>query len=178
MSRKGKLPIVLGDKVKVSIVGSEVIVTGPKGVLKKTFASCVKIQQDSNTLTVIPLGSDRLSQAMHGTARSILANMVRGVQEVFSKDLEIQGVGFKAALNGTILDLSLGFSHVIKYKIPEGIAIQVKDGTKVHVEGADKHLVGQVAAHIKYYYPVEPYKGKGVRIAGEFVRHKEGKKKA
>ena len=178
MSRKGKLPIDLGDKAKVDIAGSEITVTGPKGVLKKSFAPCVKFQLESQHLSVIPTGADRFSQAMHGTARSIVANMVQGVQNVFSKDLEIQGVGFKAAVEGSVLNLALGFSHPIKYNIPNGISIQVKEGTKIHVEGMDKHLVGQVAADIKCYYPVEPYKGKGVRIVGEFVRHKEGKKKA
>ena len=178
MSRKGKLPVVLGDNVKVNITGTEVMVTGPKGSLKKTFAPCVKIQVDEKQLVVSPIGTDRFAQAMHGTVRSILANMVQGVQCHFVKDLEIQGVGFKANVEGTTLNLALGFSHPIKYVIPTGISIQVKEGTKIHIEGMDRQLVGQVAADIKSYYPVEPYKGKGVRIVGEFVRHKEGKKKA
>lgn len=178
MSRKGKLPIALGNQVKVAIQNTEVTVSGPKGTLKKEFGPYVKINLADNVLTVLPLGEDRLSQAMQGTVRSILANMVQGVQTLYMKDLEIQGVGFKAAVNGSILDLALGFSHPIHFKIPEGISIQVKEATKIHVEGADKHLVGQVAANIKSYYPVEPYKGKGVRIIGEFVRRKEGKKKA
>lgn len=177
-SRKGKLPIHLGSQVKVDIQGTDVVVTGPKGSLKKSFAPCVEIKLEGDVLVVNPLNEDRFSSAMHGTVRSILANMVQGVQNPYFKDLEIQGVGFKANVSGNVLDLALGFSHPIKYEIPEGISVQVKENTKIHVEGADKHLVGQVAADIKHYYPVEPYKGKGVRIIGEYVRRKEGKKKA
>ena len=178
MSRIGKLPVEFGDSVQVSIIDSKVTVKGPKGELTKTFAPCVKIKQEGNRIFVEPINEERFSLAMHGTVRAIVANMVKGVQTCFSKDLEIQGVGFKAALNGKILDLALGYSHPIKYEIPEGISIQVKDGTQIHVEGMDRCVVGQVAADIKRYYPVEPYKGKGVRIIGEFVRRKEGKKKA
>jgi len=178
MSRIGKLPVELGDKVKVTISGSTVTVKGPKGELVKTFAPCVDIKQEDNKIVVEPKSDDRFSMAMHGTVRAIIANMVKGVQVPFSKDLEIQGVGFKAALSGNVLDLALGYSHPIKYTVPAGITLQVKDGTQIHVEGADRCVVGQVAADIKRYYPVEPYKGKGVRIIGEFVRRKEGKKKA
>lgn len=178
MSRKGKLPIVLGDKVNVEIKGQEVTVSGPKGTLKKAFHPCVALKLHEGVLSVHPLRKDRLTQAMYGTARAILANMVQGVTQPFSKDLEIQGVGFKANLNGQRLDLALGYSHPIQYPLPQGITVTIKDNTKLHVEGADKHLVGQVAADIKQFYPVEPYKGKGVRIVGQFVRRKEGKKKA
>lgn len=178
MSRIGKLPINLGDKVSVAINGDTVVVKGPKGELSKTFASCVTIKVENNQVLVAPKNDERFSLAMHGTVRAIIANMVKGVQEPFFKDLEIQGVGFKAAVSGNVLDLALGYSHPIKYSIPDGISIQVKDGTKLHVEGADCCVVGQVAADIKRYYPVEPYKGKGVRILGEFIRRKEGKKKA
>jgi len=178
MSRIGKLPVEFGDSVQVSIIDSKITVKGPKGELTKTFAPCVKIRQKENKIFVEPIDEERFSLAMHGTVRAIIANMVKGVQTHFFKDLEIQGVGFKAALNGKILDLALGYSHPIKYEIPEGILVQVKDGTQIHVEGMDRYVVGQVAADIKRYYPVEPYKGKGVRIIGEFVRRKEGKKKA
>ena len=178
MSRIGKLPIDCGEKVTVAVDGSTVTVKGPKGELKQTFAPCVTIRQEDRHILVEPKGSDRFSSAMHGTVRAIIANMVKGVQTPFSKNLEIQGVGFKAALNGKFLDLALGYSHPIKYPVPDGITVQVKDGTQIHVEGADCCKVGQVAADIKRYYPVEPYKGKGVRIVGEYVRRKEGKKKA
>ena len=115
---------------------------------------------------------------MHGTARAIINNMVKGVTEGYSKQLEIQGVGFKAALSGSKLDLSLGQSHPIVYDVPAGIKIVITDGVKIDVSGPDKRLVGQVAADIKAFKPVEPYKGKGVRIVGEFVLRKEGKKTA
>lgn len=178
MSRIGKLPVEFGDKVNVTISGSTVTVKGPKGELVKTFDPCVAIKQEDNKIVVEPKSDDRFAMAMHGTVRAIIANMVKGVQTPFFKDLEIQGVGFKAALSGNVLDLALGYSHPIKYTVPAGITLQVKDGTQIHVEGADRCVVGQVAADIKRYYPVEPYKGKGVRILGEFIRRKEGKKKA
>ena len=178
MSRIGKLPVELGTKVQVAISGSTITVKGPKGELVKSFDPCISIKQEGSQVIVEPKGDDRFSMAMHGTVRAIIANMVKGVQTPFTKDLEIQGVGFKAALSGKVLDLSLGYSHPVKYEIPAGITLQVKDGTQIHVEGADRCVVGQVAADIKRYYPVEPYKGKGVRILGEFVRRKEGKKKA
>lgn len=178
MSRIGKLPIEIGNGVQVTVSGSTVTVKGPKGELVKSFAPCVDIKQENNQIIVAPKNEERFTLAMHGTVRAIIANMVKGVQTPFFKDLEIQGVGFKAALKGNELDLSLGYSHPVKYTVPQGISLQVKDGTQIHVEGADRCVVGQVAANIKRYYPVEPYKGKGVRIIGEFVRRKEGKKKA
>lgn len=178
MSRIGKLPIEIGNGVQVTVSGSTVTVKGPKGELVKSFAPCVDIKQENNQIIVAPKNEERFTLAMHGTVRAIIANMVKGVQTPFFKDLEIQGVGFKAALKGNELDLSLGYSHPVKYTVPQGISLQVKDGTQIHVEGADRCVVGQVAADIKRYYPVEPYKGKGVRIIGEFVRRKEGKKKA
>ena len=178
MSRKGKIPVVLSSGVKAEISDNEVVVSGPKGTLRKKFDSSVVIKMVDNSLVVSPLGEDHLSRSMFGTARAILQNMVIGVVKPFFKDLEIQGVGFKANLSGNVLDLSLGYSHPLKYSLPDGITVTIKDNTKLHVEGADKHLVGQVAADIKSYYPVEPYKGKGVRILGEFIRRKEGKKKA
>lgn len=177
MSRIGNLPVNC-EHVTVTIDGSTVTVKGPKGELTQTFAPCVSIHQEGSQVFVKPNGDSRFSLAMHGTVRAIIANMVQGVQKPFAKDLEIQGVGFKASISGNVLDLALGYSHPIKYEIPTGISVQVKDGTQIHVEGADRCLVGQVAADIKRYYPIEPYKGKGVHILGEFVRRKEGKKKA
>ncbi|MDR1665660.1 MAG: 50S ribosomal protein L6 [Puniceicoccales bacterium] len=178
MSRKGKLPIVLDKDVKVQVDGNKVTVEGPKGRLEKVFDRSVKFEQTENTLSVHPANGSRLARFMHGTARTVVANMVRGVRENFFKDLEIQGVGFKASVAGRTLELALGYSHPIRYPLPENIFVTVKEGTKLRVEGADKYWVGQVAADIKRYYPVEPYKGKGVRIGGEFVRRKEGKKTA
>jgi large subunit ribosomal protein L6 len=179
MSRIGKLPVEIPSQVKLELNGSEVKVSGPKGNLEKHFNRNVNIHLDNNILTVEPANSSRLAKALHGTTRSIISNMVEGVVSGFSKNLEINGVGFKAHLTGNKLDLALGYSHEIVYEIPVGVSVDVsKDGTKLKVEGADKHMVGQVAATIKSYYPVEPYKGKGVTIVGEFVRRKEGKKTA
>ena len=179
MSRIGKIPVSIPDKVKVQVNGSQVTVEGPKGRLVKNFDSAVKITVKDGEVIVEPVGNSRHARIMWGTARSIIAGMVSGVVTNYSKDLEIQGVGFKASLKGAVLDLALGYSHPISYKIPQGIVVQPDgSGTKINVSGADKHMVGQVAADIKSYYPVEPYKGKGVRLVGQYVRKKEGKKTA
>ena len=175
MSRIGKKPVQIPDKVKVAITGTTVSVEGPKGKVSKTFAPVVKIEKKDNTVVVSANDESRFSRAMFGTARSVIAGMVKGAAEGYVKDLEIQGVGFKANLKGKQLDLALGYSHPILFDIPEGIKITVTDQTKVKVEGADKQLVGAVTANIRAYYPPEPYKGKGVRIVGERVRRKEGK---
>jgi large subunit ribosomal protein L6 len=176
MSRIGKQPVSIPDKVKVSIDGDTVLVEGPRGKVQKTFAPVVKITVADNSVSVAPTDLEsRFSRAMYGTARSIIAGMVKGVTDGYTKDLEILGVGFKAALKGRQLDLALGYSHPIAMEIPDGIKVTVTDGTKVRVEGADKQLVGAVTAEIRGYYPPEPYKGKGVRIVGERVRRKEGK---
>ncbi len=179
MSRIGKLPVEIPDKVKVSVSeGNLVAVEGPKGKLSRHFDTCVEIKVESGQVLVSPSSGSRLSKAMYGTARSIINGMVQGVQQPFTRNLEIEGVGFKANLNGKVLDLALGYSHPIRYSVPEGVTITIDGGTKIKVEGCDKQMVGQVAADIKSYYPVEPYKGKGVRIVGQYVRRKEGKKTA
>lgn len=178
MSRIGKQPIQIPDKVKVDITGHTVSVEGPKGKVSKTFAPVVKIEIKDKAVLVSPTDETTFSRAMFGTARSVIAGMVKGASVGFLKELEIQGVGFKAILKGKQLDLSLGYSHAILHDIPEGIKITVTDGTKLKIEGADKQMVGQVTAEIRAYYPPEPYKGKGVRIVGEHaerVRRKEGK---
>lgn len=162
----------------MEIKGNTVHVEGPKGKLEKTFHRCVAIRESDGEISVELANRSRLARSMQGTARSIIYNMVDGVLNGYSKDLEIHGVGFRASVQGNILDLSLGYSHPIQHKIPEGVTVTVAENTKVKVEGADKQLVGQVTAAIKSYYPVEPYKGKGVRIVGDFVRRKEGKKTA
>lgn len=178
MSRIGKLPVPIPEKVEVSDAAKMISVSGPKGNLSKRFDESISVEIKDSEIVVTPANDSRHAQAMHGTARSILANMVQGVTDGFSKELEIQGVGFKAIMKGNVLDLDLGYSHPIEYQIPEGIQISVTENTKIKVDGADKQLVGEVAAKIKQYYPVEPYKGKGIRIIGEFVRRKEGKKTA
>lgn len=175
MSRVGKIPVIIPDKVKVEVKGHTVSIEGPKGKVSKTFAPVVSIVVADKKVTVAALDESRFSRAMFGTVRSVIAGMVKGVSEGFVKDLEIQGVGFKANLKGKQLDLALGYSHPILFDIPEGIKITVADQTKVKIEGADKQLVGAVTAEIRSYYPPEPYKGKGVRIVGERVRRKEGK---
>jgi len=175
MSRIGKQPVIIPDKVKVGVANSTVSVEGPKGKVSKIFAPVVKISIADKKVTFAPTENTRFANAMFGTIRSIVAGMVNGVTDGYSKDLEIQGVGFKANLKGKQLDLALGYSHPIVMEIPEGIRITVVDGTKVKVEGCDKQLVGAVTAEIRSYYPPEPYKGKGVRIVGERVRRKEGK---
>jgi large subunit ribosomal protein L6 len=175
MSRIGKQPVPIPDKVKVTIAGDKVLVEGPKGKVEKTFAPVVKVTVADKKITFAPTEETRFAKAMYGTARSIVAGMVKGVTDGYSKDLEIQGVGFKANLKGNQLDLALGYSHPILMEIPAGIKVTVTDQTKLKVEGADKQLVGAVTAEIRSYYPPEPYKGKGVRIVGERVRRKEGK---
>ena len=175
MSRIGKVPVPIPDKVKIDVKDQTVHVEGPKGKVTKSFAPVVKIVVANKQLTVSPVDESRFSRAMFGTARSVIAAMVKGVTEGYVKELEIQGVGFKANLKGKQLDLALGYSHPILFDVPEGIKITVTDQTKLKIEGADKQLVGAVTANIRAYYPPEPYKGKGVRIVGERVRRKEGK---
>lgn len=175
MSRVGKLPVALPANVKVGVKDGTVSVEGPKGKLDKTFSRHVKIEVGEDGVQVTPATDTRMAQAMHGTARAIINNMVKGVTEGYSKDLEINGVGFRATVKGEILDLALGYSHPIHYKIPAGITVTVNENTKVKVAGIDKQAVGAVAADIRSYYPPEPYKGKGVMIVGEKVRRKEGK---
>ena len=178
MSRIGKQPVSIPDKVKIEVKDGTVLVEGPKGKVQKTFSDVIDITVADKKVTVKPRDESRLARAMYGTARSIIAGMVKGVTTGYTKELEIQGVGFKAALKGNQLDLALGYSHPILYTVPAGIKVTVTDQTKLKVEGVDKQLVGEVTANIRSYYPPEPYKGKGVRIVGEFaerVRRKEGK---
>lgn len=175
MSRIGKLPVAIPAGVKVDISGTTVKVEGPKGKLEKTFNSAVAIAVEDGQVKVSPSDSTRFANAMYGTARSIINGMVQGVVTEFSKELEISGVGFQANLKGKVLNLKLGYSHDCNYNIPDGVKITVDGGTKLKVTGVDKHMVGQAAATIKKFAPIEPYKGKGVRIIGEHVIRKEGK---
>ena len=178
MSRIGKLPIPVPEKATVAIDGQTVRVEGPKGKLEKTFDHSTNIELVDNEVRVTPANSSRHSKAMFGTVRSIINNMVIGVMEGYKKELILKGVGFRAAISGNVLDLALGYSHPCLLTIPEGITITIAENTKLTVEGADKHLVGEVTATIFNYYPAEPYKGKGVHIVGKYVRRKEGKKSA
>ncbi len=176
MSRIGNKPVEIPDKVKVNI-GSDgaVAVEGPKGKLNWQLPREIKANVEDNRVSIVRSAETRSVKALHGLARSLVNNMVQGVSAGFTKDLIIEGVGFKAAVQGSALNLSLGFSHPILHAIPEGIKVTVTDNTKISVSGIDKKMVGQVAADIRRYYPPEPYKGKGVRYAGEVVRRKEGK---
>ena len=176
MSRIGKQPVAIPDTVTVQAEDARIEIKGPKGTLKKEFDRAVRFEVGEGKLTVRSTGDTRFADAMTGTARSIVANMVQGVTKGFNKDLEIEGVGFRAARQGQKLDLSLGYSHPIEYSIPSGVEITVENNTRIKVDGIDKQLVGEVTAQIKRFYPVEPYKGKGVRVVGDHVRRKEGKK--
>ena len=178
MSRIGKIPVEIPSGVEVALDNQTIRVKGPKGELSKTFSPLAVIKLSDDKVVVSPADDSRAAQAQYGTARSIIANMVQGVTQPFSKDLLIEGVGFRAAINGSVIDLGLGYSHPVQHTIPEGVSVTVADNVKIHVEGADKQKVGQLAAEIKSYYPVEPYKGKGVRLLGQYVRRKEGKKSA
>lgn len=175
MSRVGKKSITVPDKVTVKVNGATVQVEGPKGKLSWTLPEGITAILDGSELSVSRVNDDRKYRALHGTSRSLLNNMIQGVAQGFVKELEIIGVGFRAAVKGNILDLNLGKSHPINQIIPAGLTITVTDNTKVKVEGIDKQVVGQFAAEVRSYYPPEPYKGKGVRYVGEFVRRKEGK---
>lgn len=178
MSRIGKLPIPVLDKANVTVDGQTVRAEGPKGKLEQTFDGSVNIELADGEIKVSPADDTRHAAAMFGTARSIINNMVVGVVDGYEKKLEIKGVGFRAVLEGDLLDLALGYSHPVKVKIPEGITVKVEQNTKVTVSGADKQMVGEITATIYSYFPAEPYKGKGVHIIGQYVRRKEGKKSA
>ncbi len=175
MSRIGQRPITIPDKVKVAIDGSTVKIEGPKGKAAYTLPESIAARLDNKNLLVSNEGKTRQSKALHGLSRSLLANYILGADQGFSKKLEIQGVGFKAAVQGKVLVLNLGFSHPINYEIPADIKITVTDATNILVEGSDKQKVGAVSADIRAFYPPEPYKGKGVRYAGEHIIRKEGK---
>jgi large subunit ribosomal protein L6 len=175
MSRIGKLPVAVPPKVKVEIKGQKVFVEGPKGKLDFELPSRTSARLDGANVVVSRQGDDAEAKALHGLSRAIVNNMVKGVSDGFVKKLEIQGVGFKAAVQGNKVNLALGYSHPVNYPIPDQIKVTVEENTKLTIEGPNKQLVGQVAAEIRSYYPPEPYKGKGVRYAGEQVRRKEGK---
>jgi large subunit ribosomal protein L6 len=175
MSRIGKLPVAVPPKVKVEIKGQKVLVEGPKGKLDFTLPARTTAKLDGTNVLVSRLGEDAQARALHGLSRAIVNNMIKGVSDGFVKKLEIQGVGFKAAVQGNKVNLALGYSHPVNYPIPDQIKVTVEENTKLTIEGPSKQLVGQVAAEIRSYYPPEPYKGKGVRYAGEQVRRKEGK---
>ena len=175
MSRVGLKPISLPEKVAVKLDGRTVVVEGPKGQLDFHLPDGISLSSEGTTVVVSRASELRQHRALHGTARSLVQNMILGVTQGFVKNLEIQGVGLRAAVKGSDLDLSLGRSHPLLHPIPAGLTVTVADHTKIKVEGIDKQLVGQFAAEVRAFYPPEPYKGKGVRYVGEHVRRKEGK---
>ena len=175
MSRIGKRPIPIPDKVTVSISGSTVTVKGPKGELSRTLTPQVVIAQEDNTVVVTRADESRLARQQHGLSRTLIANMVDGVSKGFEKRLEIQGVGYRAAVQGKNLTLNVGYSNPVVIEPPEGIKVAVEANTNVIVTGIDKEIVGNIAAKIRAVRPPEPYKGKGIRYSGEYVRRKVGK---
>ncbi len=175
MSRVGKSPVPVPAGVDIEVDGSSVRVKGPKGELGRRFNERVTISIEDGTATVSRMDETRESRAIHGLSRALLANMVVGVSDGYRRELEIQGVGYRALLKGDTLELQVGFSHPVNIQAPPGITFEVPEPTKVSVVGIDKELVGQVAADIRKVRPPEPYKGKGIRYAGEYVRRKAGK---
>ena len=175
MSRIGKQPIAIPPKVKVEIKGQQVSVEGPKGKLNWDLPRRTSLKVDNGIVVVSRKGEDASAKALHGLSRALVNNMIRGVSEGFVKKLEIQGVGFKAAVQGGNVNLSLGYSHPVVYPIPAQIKVTVEENTKITIEGPDRQVVGQVAAELRGFYPPEPYKGTGVRYSDERVVRKEGK---
>ncbi len=175
MSRIGNAPISLPKGVDVSTSGSEVEVKGPKGTLTQTIDPTIAVSVDDGVVTVSRENEERTTRALHGLSRALINNMVIGVSEGYSKELTAVGVGYRAALKGSELELQVGFSHPVSITAPDGIAFEVPEPTKIIVSGIDKQLVGQVAADIRAVRPPEPYKGKGIRYSDEYVRRKAGK---
>jgi large subunit ribosomal protein L6 len=176
-SRIGKRPITVPNGVKVDLNGQTVTVTGPKGTLSRTLRPEVKVSQENGTVLVQPNSDTKLARSLHGLSRTLVSNMVEGVTNGFSKTLEINGVGYRAAVAGTKLTLQMGYSHPVEIEAPAGITFTVPPGPKpsVVVAGIDKQLVGDMAAKVRSVRPPEPYKGKGIKYAGEVIRRKAGK---
>jgi len=177
MSRIAKEPVEVIKGVEFSLAGTTVTMKGPKGTLSLDLNSEVELSQDDNMLSVKARSGSRFANAMAGTTRALLANLVTGVSEGFEKKLELVGVGYRAQAQGAKLNLTLGFSHPVVFDVPEGITVETPSQTEVVIRGSDKQKVGGVAADIRRFRPPEPYKGKGVRYAGEHVVMKEAKKK-
>ena len=175
MSRIGKHPVVIPAKVKVEIKGQRINVEGPKGKLTWELPALTTVKVDGPNILVSRQGEDAQAKSLHGLSRALVNNMIKGVSDGFSKKLEINGVGFKAAIAGNIVTLNLGYSHPVTYTVPSQIKVTVEENTKLTIEGPDKMLVGKVAAEIRSYYPPEPYKGKGVKYSDEKIIRKEGK---
>ena len=175
MSRVGKKPIEIPKTVKLSLDHSTVNVEGPKGKLSFHVHSHVKASSKEGVFTVLPFSDSKMDRALQGTTRSVVFNMIKGVTEGYVKELTIEGVGFKAAIQGKTLNLALGFTHPVIFEVPEGLTVETPKPTIVVVKGIDKVKVGQFASKIRKVYEAEPYKGKGVRYTGEVIRRKAGK---
>ena len=175
MSRIGKEPVVLPDGVDVKVDGSHVTVKGPKGTLERDFSDLMSFNVEDGTVVVVPADEERETRALHGLSRALLDNMVVGVTDGYRQELQTVGVGYRANLQGRKLELAVGFSHPVHIEAPDGVDFEVPEPTKIIVSGIDKEAVGQIAANIRRVRPPEPYKGKGIRYAGEHVRRKAGK---
>lgn len=179
MSRIGKLPITIPSSVQVDLDGHKVKITGPKGELKRSFSPIIDISKEEDQIVVKRNSDEKIARALHGTTRAVLQNMVTGVNDGFQKSLEIQGVGYKAEMEGSNLVINVGYSHPVNVEPPDGIEFEVTEKNRIIViKGISKELVGQVAADIRKVRPPEPYKGKGIRYLGEKVRRKAGKSAA
>lgn len=177
MSRVAKNPVAIPAGVEVTVASEDITVKGPLGTLKQKQHACVKVSKDGNELKIEKLGEDIAANAMSGTMRALLANMVQGVSKGFERKLTLVGVGYRAQAKGDVLNLTLGFSHPVDHKMPAGVKVETPTQTEIVLKGADKQQVGQAAAEIRAYRSPEPYKGKGVRYADEVVVIKETKKK-
>ncbi|MBC2776898.1 50S ribosomal protein L6 [Parasphingopyxis marina] len=177
MSRIGKRPVALPDGVTAEISGRDLSVKGPKGTLSMTFVDEVRFSLEDEGILVTPANDTKKARSHWGMQRTLVANLVEGVTEGYTKVLEINGVGYRAQLQGKTLKLQLGFSHDVDYDIPEGIEVKTPDQTTIEISGIDKQKVGQVAAEIRKWRKPEPYKGKGIKYRGEYIFRKEGKKK-
>jgi large subunit ribosomal protein L6 len=175
MSRIGKLPVTIPAGVKISLNGNEMVVTGPKGTLTQQLHERMTIAVETEQINVSRPSDSKQDSALHGLTRALINNMVVGVTVGFKKDLEINGVGYRAEISGKVLTLSLGYSHPVVFELPEGISVEIEKQTKLSVMGIDKQLVGSAAAKIRSYRKPEPYKGKGIKYADEHILRKAGK---
>ena len=178
MSRIGKKPIIIPKEVELEVQDGRVTVKGPKGKLNRPLSERITLEIKENQLFVKRAADTKFDRSLHGLYRALIANMIKGVTEGYSKELEIIGVGFKAAVQGNNLNMQLGFSHPVNFPIPQEIKIETPKPTQIAVRGIDKEMVGRIATEIRSIYPPEPYKGKGIRFAGEFVKKKVGKAQA
>ncbi len=175
MSRIGRAPITVPAGVEVTIDGSTVTAKGPKGTLTRTMHSNIAIAMEGNVITVTRPNDNKENRSLHGLTRTLIANMIEGVANGYKKELEINGIGYRAEAKGNVLTMKIGFSHDVVMPAPEGVTIETPSQTKIIVSGADKQIVGQFAAEIREKRPPEPYKGKGIKYVDEYIRRKEGK---